>query len=473
MRPFPQRVFAILIDIVVLSGFVLIGMEVFGLRRAPLTPVFLAVIIVVSLFAKVVFKLRDGFFRSLGVTARGSAAQWDEAIFGRLYRRRAEVALLGISTLLALALLEVTLRLSLHRLPVALANKLAGSYSANGDGIYRPDLDLRLVRMRPHYRRTMFFNGFTWTHQTDALGFRNSMELMQADIVLLGDSMIYGHGVEETQTVASHLRTLTKRSVANLGQQANGMHEEYQFLLHPGRSLKPKWVFLFLLNNDITDTVQALSTLEQERFLEIPDGRFEDPYAESKATSKRALSLRRRAWNSLQDPTNSLYVVRAVEFAYKALTKPRITSLHRSAPPLPSGSPGKTTESDSAIDEDAALRSEPFVSEPELVLAYRFQVKGFRQMQRVAQQDGFKLAVIYFATIQEFDEVFDGLFQKACRAEGITYVSLRDYYRQREAEGVTLFLKNDGHLNDTGARATAEELLRLFPELKSQLSNDP
>jgi hypothetical protein len=125
------------------------------------------------------------------------------------------------------------------------------------------------------------------------------------------------------------------------------------------------------------------------------------------------------------------------------------------------------TESDLAIDADAALRSEPFVSEPELLLAYRFQVKGFRQMQRVAQHDGFKLAVIYLATNQAFDEVFDALFQKACLAEGITYVSLRDHYRQRQAEGVALFLKNDGHLNDTGAGATAEELLRLFPELKS------
>jgi hypothetical protein len=471
MRPSLQRVFATLVDLVVLSGFVLILMEAFGQRRAPLTPAFLAVIIVVSLLAKVVFKLRDGFFRWSGATVRGSTARWDEAIFGRLYRRRAEVALLGIATLLTLALLEVTLRLSLHRLPVPLANTLAGSYSAKGDGIYRRDPDLHLARMRPRYRRTMYFNRFTWTHQSDALGFRNPMELTQADIVLLGDSMIYGHGVEETQTVASYLRTLTKRSVANLGQQANGMHEEYQFLLHPGRSLKPKWVFLFLLNNDLTDTVKALSAQEQKRFLEIPDGRFEDPYVEP--ITERALSQQPRAWARLQNPTDSLYVVRAAEFAYKALTKPRITSLHRSAPSPSTGSPGQMTESDSTIDADAALRSEPFVSEPELLLAYRFQVKGFRQMQRMAQQDGFKLAVIYFAANQAFDEVFDGLFQKACVAEGIPYVSLRDYYRQREAEGIALFLKNDGHLNDTGAGATAEELLRLFPELKSQLSNDP
>ena len=459
-----QRVFAILVDIIVLSGVVVIVLEVFGQHRGPLTPALLAAIIVVSLFTKVVFNLRDGFFGWLGVTARGSTAQWDERIFGGLYRRRAQVALLSVSTLLVFALLEVALRLSLHRLPVALANTLAGSYSAKSDGIYRRDLDLGLVRMRPHYRRTMYFNGFTWTHQTDALGFRNPMELTQADIVLLGDSMIYGHGVEETQTVASHLRRLTKRSVANLGQQANGMHEEYQFLLHPGRSLKPKWVFLFVLNNDLTDTVRALTTREQKRFLEIPDGRFEDSYLESKTTSKRALSQRPRSWNSLQNWADSLCVVRAINFAFKALTKRHITSLHRSAPPIPIG---KMTGSAPAIDADAALHSEPFVSEPKLLLAYRFQLKGFRQMQQLAQYDGFKLAVIYFATHEAFDEIFDALFQKSCLAEGIPYVSLRDYYRQRRAEGVDLFLKNDGHLTDAGARATAVELLRLFPELRS------
>src|SRR5215467_7764816 len=52
---------------------------------------------------------------------------------------------------------------------------------------------------------------YYWHHKTDAMGFRNPADRTQASIVLLGDSMVYGHGVEETSTIRHHLEILLKQ----------------------------------------------------------------------------------------------------------------------------------------------------------------------------------------------------------------------------------------------------------------------
>ena len=114
---------------------------------------------------------------------------------------------------------------------------------------------------------------------------------------------------------------------------------------------------------------------------------------------------------------------------------------------------------------EKAVQKEPFSYQPQLLLALRFQYKAFLQMQRMAERDGFKFVVIYLATPQAFDETFDELYSDYCKLQHIPYVSLRDFYRRREAQGVQLFLKHDGHFDETGARETAEELVRLFPQL--------
>src|SRR5262249_47720172 len=100
--------------------------------------------------------------------------------------------------------------------------------------------------------------------------FRNPQDRREADVVLLGDSMIYGHGVEEASTVRHHLENLLRRPVANLGIQGAGIHEEYQALKRFGLALEPKYVFLFFLVNDINDALSSLSAEDMQRFLNLP-----------------------------------------------------------------------------------------------------------------------------------------------------------------------------------------------------------
>jgi len=180
------------------------------------------------------------------------------------------ICLAAAAALLALALAEAGLRLALTRLPTPLADELGTGYVDFGDGIYRFDPALNMERMRPHYRREMFFNGYFWLHQTDWMGFRNPTDRHHDDIVLIGDSMIYGHGLEETSTVRSHLERLLGRPVANLGLQGGAMDTEYETLRHDTVRLSPQWVFIFFLNNDITDIESRLPDDEIRRFLALP-----------------------------------------------------------------------------------------------------------------------------------------------------------------------------------------------------------
>src|SRR5262245_34868180 len=72
--------------------------------------------------------------------------------------------------------------------------------------------------MIPNLKTQMSYNGYVWTHESDAYGFRNRRTAIPADIVLLG-SYIYGHGVDFEFTVGHFLEQRTGLSVANLARQ--------------------------------------------------------------------------------------------------------------------------------------------------------------------------------------------------------------------------------------------------------------
>ena len=84
--------------------------------------------------------------------------------------------------------------------------------------------------MKPNFTRKMHFNGYRWLHKTDWNGFRNPIDRHRADIVLLGDSMIYGHGVDEPHTVRHELESIVGLPVYNMGMQGASAHQEYQIM---------------------------------------------------------------------------------------------------------------------------------------------------------------------------------------------------------------------------------------------------
>ena len=141
-----------------------------------------------------------------------------------------QIALAVASLLLVLCALEATLRWRPTLLGHAFANGALSRYSTRAGGIYYADRRLRMHFMIPNYRTTMYYNGYVWQHQTDALGFRNDPLHVPADVILLGDSVVYGHGVNFEHTVGHLLERRTGRRVVNLGRQADCAYQEAYLL---------------------------------------------------------------------------------------------------------------------------------------------------------------------------------------------------------------------------------------------------
>ena len=333
----------------------------------------------------------------------------------------------------SLVLIEVLLR-SFHDLfPQALSNHLATGYHTGLSGIYRYNPDMRLVLMKPDFARDMYFNGYRWQHQTDGMGFRNPMTRDQADVVLLGDSMVYGHGLEETDTIRHHLETLLKRPVNNLGMQGSSAHQEYHILKEFALPLAPRFAFLFFLSNDIEDLTVQLKEEEMKRFLaqqtDIMDIRY-------------ILSLHRIHWKLFfylikQD----LYTTRSIK-AFRTLFRQYfVTDAHASPPswgtlPL-------------------------FRDSPRHSLAMQFHLDALRKMYAIAQQHNITFVNVFIYTGEEQyaekEPVYEAILHDFCHAENIPFLSLREMVREHP-ERQTLFLQHDGHFSQSGTRLVAQVL---------------
>src|SRR3989442_14972553 len=120
-------------------------------------------------------------------------------------RLTGRIALVLGSVLIVLLALELTLRAWPALLGHAFANGALSRYTSRAGGIYYTDRGLRMSFMIPNHSATMIANGHVWRHRTDALGFRNDTLHVPADVMLLGDSVVYGHGVDFEHTIGHAL----------------------------------------------------------------------------------------------------------------------------------------------------------------------------------------------------------------------------------------------------------------------------
>ncbi len=81
-------------------------------------------------------------------------------------------------------------------------------------------------------------------------GFREDRTYDTADLVFLGDSFVFGSGVEVQRTFAERFEADTGRPTANLGVPGYNSGHALAFFEHNGLPLKPKGVVLFLSDND-------------------------------------------------------------------------------------------------------------------------------------------------------------------------------------------------------------------------------
>jgi hypothetical protein len=167
---------------------------------------------------------------------------------GRLWFYR--IAALGFGTILALVCLEGLLQISPGVLPRKLQNVVFSRYGTlPGDLYFREPISSVLFMFRDDEVRA-FFNGYWWEHRTDHFGFRNPDDLKRREILLVGDSILYGHGVEDEYSIAHMLRTRYGYAAYSLSRQGACLNDHYVNLRLFMEDLDPQIVILFFFIND-------------------------------------------------------------------------------------------------------------------------------------------------------------------------------------------------------------------------------
>lgn len=113
------------------------------------------------------------------------------------------------------------------------------------------DLDPTLLHVhRAH--DIWLWNGIEYRY--DHRGLRNETDLEQADVVVVGDSMVEGLGVRASDLLTSHLSERLQGPVANLSQSWYGPHQELELLRRHGQALAPETcIWVFFEGNDLGD----------------------------------------------------------------------------------------------------------------------------------------------------------------------------------------------------------------------------
>lgn len=449
-----NKIFSLLIDTIVIFTFFALIFTLFGGEVHWKTSFFKLklrgwdnplIIFFTLFFVKVLFKFNTGVFahfanrKTIFLSPLFYKIHNFECKLNKIVRvNKGNLILCGVTILFSLILLEFYFRYFPETLPLAFGNAVASGYNRSITGVYRYNPELKMNLMRPNYERGMFYNGYKWRHKTDSMGFRNPTDRESGEVVLLGDSMIYGHGVNETSTVRRHLENIINRPVINLGRQGDCIHQEYQVLKTFGVQLKPEYVFLFFLVNDISDLVIYFTDEEFVRFMGIPVENHTTPYYRIKPPRNKYLRFKFYI--------RSLSVYRAYDLLKNYTREFKLNKLW----------PFKHGEANAS---DSTWQSLPFFRErPGYVNAMRFHLKALLKIQDIADKNNFKFVnvFIYTSLIEEEEQTYENIMSGFCKSHDINFLNLRDSFVSELENEKTLFLKGDGHFSDEGAALAAK-----------------
>jgi hypothetical protein len=93
--------------------------------------------------------------------------------------------------------------------------------------------------------------------ETDRFGFNNPDKVwddLNIEVAMIGDSFLYGHGLNKGEDIASYFRENFKKKTINISATGNGPLIEYCSFREYLKDLKPKIVFWFYTEmNDLSD----------------------------------------------------------------------------------------------------------------------------------------------------------------------------------------------------------------------------
>src|SRR5262245_48861129 len=234
-------------------------------------------------------------------------------------RMVANAVIVLASILVGLVALELVLRAYPLLLGDTYANGALSKYTNRPGGIFYYDRALAINLMIPNVTTRMYYNRYAWTHETDALGFRNREPIVPADVMLLGDSLIYGHGAEYEHTVGYLLHGATGLRVANLARQGDCAFQEAYLLTAFLPVVRARYVFYHFFENDIADLSVYLMPAAMREFVETPVAaiRYASPTPVAQALRERAEGYAHRPL--LRRLRDRSYVYKMYRFARETL----------------------------------------------------------------------------------------------------------------------------------------------------------
>jgi hypothetical protein len=329
---------------------------------------------------------------------------------------------LVLVTLISLVTLEILLRVTAPYLGADVCTALFRTYSNDKGGIYYCEPLSKCYFTLPNDHRRAAYNGHQWLHETDERGFRNPPGTAH-EILIFGDSFIYGHGVEEPETAAALLRAGHGWKIYNMARQGDSLWQQYILFRLWGQELKPKHIILCVFGNDFND-IQAIHD----------SAALSDP-PELKA------GFIERVRKNLEDPQVRYQFGNWLTTSYTY--RLGLLANHRwHQPPPGTPPPGPTQEQlQKAFAETSVYYTRVFEDLLRRCRAMNCSVDVFF-IDTGASQDRWKWEVEH---IQAF-------LQDLCARTGTPYFSTRSLLRDHPE----LTLPNDGHLNPKGNQVLAD-----------------
>lgn len=169
------------------------------------------------------------------------------------------------SALVAFVLFEALLRVLPSAAGREFVNGARSKFHSRAGGIFSDDPRLPVPVMRPHFRTTIEWNGYLWHHETDSLGYRNAgVRFQSARALLLGDSKLYGLGIEQADTLSSLLGPF----FVNLGVISDFPYRSLIRLSWALKRFDPRIVFYVFSDNDLSDIYSVLGRDKAEKLME-------------------------------------------------------------------------------------------------------------------------------------------------------------------------------------------------------------
>ena len=363
--------------------------------------------------------------------------------------------LLAGGLLLSLAVMEGLLRVAAGSMPAELRNIMQAT--PNSYGVFDPYIG-HLHKANATIDKAG--RDFQTQHHTDAHGFRNRWPWPErADIVVVGDSLVFGYGVADDEAWPSRLAAaMPETRIINLGLIGGGPQQYLRVLETFGLPLQPRLVLVGLFpQNDFWDAGLFERWLHADEpgwnYMEWRDFGQPTVSEHSARGTKRLKAMMREGYLAARHS----YVFNLAEGAAKSALRRQ----WRGRVTLELADGGRLQ----LFPGDFKLKTaggQP--GRPELAVV----IDAVKRLRDTAATHGAQTVVILQPSKEETYLLFTSYsaadptaaLKAALDRLDIPWIELGPVFRAEAGGGARLFFEVDGHPNSTGHALIAKEVLR-------------